>query len=53
MGVLKGISDLKEEKCDVRATFPVDKAKLRAGLAWVIQMGGLCQVGRPKGYSLP
>lgn len=34
------------------APFPVDKARLRAALAWVLQMGGLCQVGRPKGYSL-
>lgn len=48
MRMLKETSGLKCAECDARATFPVDKA----GLPWVVQMGGLCQVGRPKGYSL-
>lgn len=50
--MLKGTAGLKHAQCDSRATFPVDKARLGTGLPWVVQMGGLCQVGRPKGYSL-
>lgn len=50
--MLKGTSGLKHAECDARATFSVDKARLRTGLPCVVQMGGLCQAGRPKGYSL-
>lgn len=50
--MLKGTSGLKCVECDTRVSFPVDKARLRAGLPWVVQMGGLCQVGKLKGYSL-
>jgi hypothetical protein len=50
--MLKGTAGLKHAQCDTRATSPVDKAKLGTGLPWVVQMRGLCQVGRPKGYSL-